>query len=61
MTNHIHLLVTPRKPLAIAKLMQSVGRQPVAMNYALGRRATKGKAGRPKGQPKHRRGQIDLL
>jgi REP element-mobilizing transposase RayT len=26
MTNPVHLLVTPRKPLAIAKLMQSVGR-----------------------------------
>jgi putative transposase len=26
MTNHVHLLVTPRKSLAIAKLMQSVGR-----------------------------------
>jgi hypothetical protein len=25
-TNPVHLLVTPRKPLAIAKLMQSVGR-----------------------------------
>jgi REP-associated tyrosine transposase len=27
MTNHVHLLVTPCKPLAIAKLMQSVGRR----------------------------------
>jgi putative transposase len=26
MTKPVHLLVTPRKPLAIAKLMQSVGR-----------------------------------
>ena len=26
MTNPVHLRVTPRKPLAIAKLMQSVGR-----------------------------------
>jgi putative transposase len=25
-TNHVHLLVTPPRPLAIAKLMQSVGR-----------------------------------
>lgn len=27
MTNHVHLLVTPREPLGIAALMQSVGRR----------------------------------
>ncbi len=27
MTNHVHLLVTPRRPMAIGKVMQSVGRR----------------------------------
>ena len=27
MTNHVHLLMTPRSPMAIAKVMQSVGRR----------------------------------
>ena len=41
MTNHIHLLVTPRKPLAIAKLLQSVGRRYVRyINYEYRRSGT---------------------
>jgi hypothetical protein len=31
------------------------------IEQALGRRVTKGKAGRPKAQPEHRRGQLGLL
>jgi putative transposase len=38
MTNHVHLLVTPREPMAIAAMMQSLGRRYVLyVNHARGR------------------------
>jgi len=41
MTNHVHLLVTPRLPMAIAQLMQSVGRRYVRyVNERRGRSGT---------------------
>lgn len=41
MSNHVHLLVTPREPMAIAKLMQSVGRRYVRyINDCHGRSGT---------------------
>jgi putative transposase len=41
MTNHVHLLVTPRAPMAIARLMQAVGRRYVYyVNHAYGRTGT---------------------
>ncbi|MGQ0594082.1 MAG: transposase [Gammaproteobacteria bacterium] len=41
MSNHVHLLVTPHRPLAIAKLMQSVGRHYVRyVNDHYGRSGT---------------------
>ena len=41
MTNHVHLLCTPRKPNAISLLMQSLGRRYVQyFNYKYGRTGT---------------------
>jgi len=41
MPNHVHLLVTPRAPMAIAKLMQSIGRKYVRrVNDRQGRSGT---------------------
>jgi putative transposase len=41
MTNHVHLLVTPREPMAIAAMMQSLGRRYVLyLNNARGRTGT---------------------
>jgi len=41
MTNHVHLLVTPRRPMAIGKVMQSVGRRYVRhVNGSYGRTGT---------------------
>lgn len=41
MTNHVHLLVTPHLPMAIAELMQSLGRRYVPyVNHVRGRTGT---------------------
>ena len=41
MTNHVHLLVTPRRPMAIGRMMQSVGRRYVRhVNDRYGRSGT---------------------
>lgn len=41
MTNHVHLLVTPRQPMAIAAMMQSLGRRYVLyVNNVRGRTGT---------------------
>lgn len=41
MTNHVHLLCTPNKELAVSKMMQSIGRSYVRyFNYSYGRSGT---------------------
>lgn len=47
MTNHVHLLVTPRKSLAIAKLIGALAAEVMAQAAMRAGRAARGIAGLP--------------